>query len=62
MLDIPESFDWSLWRIAGAERFSSGLIEIETEWTIADVELAHIALDIIEDNELLAMPKPKPKK
>lgn len=51
--------EWDLWRVVLAERMSVTLIEIETEWTLADLERANLALDISEDAETLATPKQK---
>jgi hypothetical protein len=41
-----------LWRLVLSPRISSGLIEIQTEWTMADVAAAHLALDVAEDVEI----------
>jgi hypothetical protein len=49
-----------LWRVVGSERFSATLIEIESSWTMADVERANLALDIFEDAQILSTP-PIPK-
>jgi hypothetical protein len=46
--------------VVASERFSSGLIEIETEWTLDDLEKANLALDVYEDAEILSIPKTKP--
>ena len=40
-----------LWRLVLSPRISSGLIEIQTLWTMADVMEAHVALDVAEDVE-----------
>lgn len=45
---IPPHIDWQTWRIAASPRFSSSLVEIETQWTMTDVHDAHDVLDIYE--------------
>lgn len=58
---MPECFgeDLDFWRVARAYHVSP--IEIESAWTMADVERAAMALDVFEDAEYLSAPKP-PKK
>jgi hypothetical protein len=41
-----------LWRLVLSPRISSGLIEIQTQWTLEDVAAAHLALDVAEDVEI----------
>lgn len=58
-MQVPGFIDeeWDLWRVVASERLSSTLIEIETDWTLADLCRANLALDVLEDAELLATPK-----
>ena len=51
--------DWEVWRIVASERFSVGLVELERDWTLHDLCRASLALDIIEDAEILALPQSK---
>lgn len=50
-LDIPDEVDSYVWRIVLSPRIASGLIEIERDWTMTDVALAHLHLDVSEDVE-----------
>lgn len=43
---VPKRIGWDVWRIAASERFSSSLIEIESQWTLVDVATAHDILDL----------------
>lgn len=45
---MPEHVDWLVHRIAASDRYSSGLHEIETQWSIEDLLDAHQVLDIYE--------------
>ena len=45
--------------MVSSERYSVSLIELEAEWTMADVESAHLTLDVLEDAETLATPEVK---
>ena len=44
-----------------SDHFSETLLVIERDWTMADLERANLALDVLEDAQTLATPKP-PKK
>ena len=48
---LPEALseDWFIWRIVSAQRFGASLIEIETQWSMADVQRAHLVLDLFEE-------------
>lgn len=50
-LTLPQdlSEDWFIWRIASAPRFKASLIEIETQWSMTDVQRAHMVLDLFEE-------------
>lgn len=61
MLDVPEGYDWKIWRLICSDTISVGLKELENEWTLADVENAHLALDIIEDARILSRPETRKK-
>ena len=47
--------NWWVQRIAASERYSSSLIEIQTQWSLADIYEAHMTLDTIEHAEAQAM-------
>lgn len=52
--------DLELYRLA--EHFHVSPVEIDRAWSIADVERALLALDVIQDAQILQMPKPpKPR-
>lgn len=58
-LALPDGIDWWIHRIAASERYSASLIEIETMWSMADVQAAHYVEDAIEAAIAQAAPKPK---
>lgn len=60
-MDFPAVLEthWDVLRIITSERFSESLIEIERDWTMADVERASLTLDVLEDVDFLAVPKKK---
>ena len=43
---LPEDVDWWIHRIASSTKYSSGLIEIQTQWSLLDVLDAHQVLDV----------------
>lgn len=45
-VEIPEHIDWNVHRIASSQRYSSGLKEIEWEWSLEDVWDANQVLDL----------------
>lgn len=51
-LDVPEVLDWYVWRIVRARWGSPH--EIEHQWSLVQLESAHMTLDIHEDLERMA--------
>lgn len=49
-------------RIVTSERFNVSPREIAESWTMADVEQAHLTLDVLEDVQILTAPKPPRKR
>lgn len=47
-LDLPEGVDWWVHRIAASERYSASLVEIETQWSMVDLQTAHYVEDAID--------------
>jgi len=47
-LRLPEGIDWWIHRIAASERYSASLIEIQTLWSMVDVQTAHYVEDAID--------------
>ena len=56
--ELPEGVDWWVHRIAASERYSASLIEIETQWSMADVEAANCVEDAIDAAHAQAAKKP----
>jgi hypothetical protein len=46
---IPDGLNWFVWRVATHERSRASLIEIQTEWSLADLVDAHMALDVHDE-------------
>jgi len=51
-LKLPKGLDWNIHRIAASEHYSSSLIEIQTQWTLADIARAHQTLNAFRDAEV----------
>lgn len=54
-LPISEEVDWFFHRIAASKRYSSGLHEIRTQWSLIDLLDAHEVLDAYEYAEREAL-------
>jgi hypothetical protein len=54
---VPEHLDWWIWRVASHERIKSGLIEIQTQWSLTDILDAHDVIDLYEEAERKAAKK-----
>lgn len=46
MIVVPGRIEWEVWRIVASNRMSVSLFEIETQWTILDLAIAHDVLDL----------------
>lgn len=50
-IDVPSDLDWYVWRIVRAGYGKPNEID---EWSLAELESAHMTLDIHEDLERMA--------
>jgi ribosomal protein S6 len=44
---VPDGLDWYVWRIWRSGRAT--IQEIETHWSLSDLVMAHMALDVEDD-------------
>jgi len=51
---VPECIDWDIHRVATSARYRSGLVEIQTAWSLDDLYEAHDVLDMYDELEHLA--------
>lgn len=58
--NVPDDFDWYLWRLCLSDRIRDDRATIERDWTMGDVLEAHLALDVAEDLAIVARRRLRP--
>ncbi len=48
---MPEGADWFIWRLVVHPRIQESKQDIEENWTLEEVEIAHQVLDALEEAE-----------
>ena len=56
-MSIPQNIRWEVHRVATNQKYTSSLIEIQTQWSIDDVLDAHAVLDTFERLDYLESKK-----
>ena len=60
-IKLPPGLDWNIQRIASDTRYSSGLIEIQSLWSLGDIYRAHQTLDSLDEAQAVYLEQNKPK-